>query len=346
VSAIDAAAFRRHARAAADHAREDDAPDPLTWRTLADVDGSPPGELLLGMLERDGANLLYAKGGTGKGATCAWYIRELHAKSIRPLVYDAERHPREWRRRTEGLGVPPEFVVYRDPTELPSYLLGKPIEYIVPHLGEVARDAGCGILFVDSVLAAANVSEDALRSDAGAPYRYVAALGELGIPSVSLGHTAKMAPGGDPYGSVSWTNAMRLTWHGIHAEGEGHRVRWTPRKRNERGHIPAVLLSFSYDPEDRLCAVRREDDETTTRAWVTDALMGGPRTVDDLAEELADLDDGPHAEAVLRAKELVRKTLGRMRHSHLVHKTGGRGAPWALGAPPRVSRNGRRDTDE
>lgn len=164
---------------------------------------------------------------------------------------------------------------------------------------------------------------------------------ELGIPSISLGHTPKNSPEGDPYGSVSWVNAMRLTWLGTRAEGQGHRVRWAPRKRNERGHIAAILLSFEYDERGRLCGVRREDDESSTRAWVTDALASGPRTVDALAEEMAETEDGPHAAAVARAKDRIRQTLGRMRHADLVHKTGGRGEPWALGG--KVSRNGKSD---
>jgi hypothetical protein len=320
------------------------ASEPPTFRTLADIDDTPQGDLLFGMLEPDGPTLIYAGGGVGKGTTSAALIRDCEGAGIRPLVYDAELHPREWRRRTAGLGVDPEFVVYRDPTELPSHLLGRPLHDIVPHLGDVARAAGCGILFMDSILAGANLSEEGLKADARAPYQYTAALAELGIPSVSIGHTPKNSLEGDPYGSVSWINAMRLTWLGTRAEGDGHRVRWQPRKRNERGHIPAFILAFEYDMQGRLCGVTKEDDEQATRAWLTDAMTAGPRTVDELADELAELEDGPHTAAAARAKDRIRQALGRMRRAGLAHKTGGRGAPWALGAgSPGVSRKALRD---
>lgn len=317
-----------------------------TWRTLADIDDAPLCELLFEMLEPDGPTLLYGAGGVGKGMTCAWLIRECVRARIKPMIYDAECHPREWRRRITGLGVQPEDVVYVQPSDLPPALLGKPLPFVVPHLGKIATAADRGILFLDSILAAANLSEDGLRADARAPYQYVGALGELTIPSVSLGHTPKLSTTGDPYGSVSWVNAMRLTWLGTHAEGDGHRVRWTPRKRNERGHIPAVLLSFMYDDFGRLRDVRREDDERVTRAWLTDALIGGPRSVEDLAEELiADSDVTNYGDALAKAKERIRQTLNRMRRAGLASKAAGKGSPWALGGPPKVSRIARRDID-
>lgn len=336
--------IRQAAQRAAIEPEQPSNDEAITFRTLADIDDSPPGELLFGMLEPDGPTMIYAGGGTGKGTTCAHLIRQCEQVGIRPLVYDAEQHPREWRRRTSGLGVQPEFVVYRDPTELPPHLLGRPLHGIVPHLGDVARAAGCGIVIIDSILAGANLSEEGLKTDARAPYQYTAALAELGIPSVSIGHTPKNSPEGDPYGSVSWINAMRLTWLGTRAEGDGHRVRWQPRKRNERGHISSFILNFEYDQQGRLCGVKREDDEQATRAWLTEMLAAGARTVDELAEELTEMEDGPHAAATARAKDRLRQALGRMKRAGLAHKTGGRGSPWALGGTAeRVSRKAVRD---
>ena len=312
----------------------------VQWRTLADIDDAPPGELLLGMLEPEGPNLLYGDGGVGKGTTCVWIIAECVKMGIVPMIYDAENHPREWRRRAGGLGVGPAEVVYRQPHELPPHLVGRPLHIVVPHLGDVAQSAGCGILIIDSIIAASNLSEEGLKGDARAPYQYVSALNEIGITSVSIGHTPKNSPEGDPYGSVSWINAMRLTWLGTDAGGEGHRVRWLPKKRNERGHIAAILLGFQYDEAGKLCGVTREDDERATRLWLIDRLASGPQTVEELAEEMAEVGD---AAGVARAKDRLRQTLGRMKRAHQVHKTGGRGAPWALGGP---SRNGKRDREE
>jgi hypothetical protein len=304
----------------------------LAWRTLADIDDSPSGPLLLDMLEPDGPTMIYGPGGLGKGMTLAWMIGELQELGIRPLIYDAENRPREWARRTSGLGVDRSGVVYVQPSELPPELRGEPLWTVAPYLGRIAQAAECGIVFVDSVLAAMNVSEDRLRGDAGAPYDYVGALDALGLPSVSVGHTPKGSPDGDPYGSVSWVNAMRFLWHGSQAAGDGHRVRWRPRKKNERGRIAPVQLVFQYGEDNRPCRVDREDDENATRDWVTTQLMTGPATVEDLAEAMAAEGEDYSRAEVERYKNVIRGQLHRMKRTELVHRTGQhRGAPWALG---------------
>jgi hypothetical protein len=78
-------------------------------------------------------------------------------------------------------------------------------------------------------------------------------------------------------GHLNATNAM-------HREG-WQEVRWRPRKRkrNARGHIAGVLLTFEYGRDGRLAAVTREDDEASTREWLLAALVAGPRKVSELA---------------------------------------------------------------
>ena len=304
-----------------------------TWRTLADVDDAPPGELLLGILEPDGPNLLNAAGGTGKGTTGAWMIRELLAAGMKPMIYDAENRPKEWARRTSGLGVDRSRVVYVQPSDLPRAMLGRPLWDTAAHLGTVAKASGADVLFVDSILAAVGVGEERLKSDAQAPYLYVAALDALGIPSVSFSHPPKGQPDGDPFGSVAWTNAMRLTWQGTTGEGTGHRVRWRPRKRNERGHIAGVLLIFGYGLDGRLADVTREDDDESTRDLILAGLTGGPRTVAQLAEELLDsLAEPPSAEHAKRTEERLGRAMRRMAGEQWVEKIGkaGRADLWAL----------------
>ena len=322
--------MRRHAKPVEVKHLEADAP---TWRTLADIPDDPPAELLLGMLE-DGPNLMYATGGTGKGSTGAWMAGELLAIGLRPMIYDAENRPREWSRRVSGLGADRSEVVYLQPADLPRTLIGKPLWDVAPHLGKVAAAAGASVLFIDSVLPALAVGEDRLKSDAQAPYLYVAALDALGMPSVSFGHPPKGQPEGEPFGSVAWVNAMRLTWIGSRAESSAHQVRWRPRKRNERGHIPGVLLTFDYGPDGRLASVAREDDEASTRDWLLASLVAGPRKVTDLADELADESDEHVTEDGLRRiKERIGKSLRRLEREGAVAKDGGKGGPgvrWGL----------------
>lgn len=313
--------------------------DGLTWRTLADIPDTPQADLWLGMFEED-STMIYAKGDTGKTRTCSYVVREAVNEGIRPLIYDAEQRARSWRRAVEGLGVDLTSVIYRNPTDLPSSLLGRPLSQVIPHLARVARAADAGMLIIDSLMAAANMDEAGMRGDVVEPYNVARSLGDIGFRSIVVGHPTKANPDGDPYGSVAWYNAARLIWHGSKAEGEGHRVRWVARKKNDRGAIDNVLLSFHYDERGILRDATRENDEQATSDWLTTALIEGPRTVEDMAEDLADEDDGPYTVALDRSKNRVRQTLGRMKRKGLVHKVSSkRGSPWALGSPER--RNGK-----
>ena len=315
-------------------------PTPLhgepTWRTLADIDDSPVEDLILGMIEH-GPNLFSALGGVGKGSTVAYLCGECIKAGIRPMIYDPENRPREWARRVSGLGIDRGQVIYLQPHDLPRSLLGRPLWDIAPHLGAVARATSAGILFVDSVLPSVGLGEDRLKSDPQVPYLYVAALDALDIPSVSLGHPPKGQPEGEPFGSVAWTNAMRLTWYGTQAEAEGHVVRWRPRKRNERGHIPGVLLTFDYGLDNRLESVTRTDDEESTRDWVLATLVPGARAVADMAEDLYAEMAAPPAGELERIKERLGKTLRRMSKQGWVEKFGTTGSKvqWALRERPR-----------
>jgi hypothetical protein len=252
---------------------------------------------------------------------------------MQPMLYDAENRPKEWARRTSGLGVDRSKVAYLQPKDLPRDLLGRPLWDIAPHLGRVAKASGSDLLFVDSILPAVGVGEERLKSDAQAPYLYVAALDELGMPSVSFGHPPKGQPDGDPFGSVAWVNAMRLTWQGVTAESAMHRVRWRSRKRNERGHIAGVLLTFEYDLTGRLCLATREDDDEVTRDWILGALLREPRTVPQLADtQLEEMDEPPSLEMVKRTQNRLDHVLRRMAREGWVGKAGKVGAAnlWSL----------------
>lgn len=323
--------------------------DPATEiavRTLAAVDDAPPQDLELGMFEPEGPTCIYGPGGTGKGSTVAWTVAERLKLGRRSLIYDPENRPKEWARRLSGLGVDRSDVPYLQPKDLPRGLLGQPLWGVAPYLGKYAAAAGADRIYIDSILAGMNIGEDRLKADAQAPYLYVSAMDALGIPSVSIGHTPRGTPEGDPYGSVSWVNAMRLTWLGNLAEGEGHHVRWRPRKRNERGHIPAFLLHFSYEGN-TLRSVTRSDDEENTREWLKAALRAAPRTVEELAEELVEEMEDPSPAALERAKARLRQALARMKREKLAAKVGEkRGSPWKLVDDWRLvdlSRRGERD---
>jgi hypothetical protein len=300
-------------------------------RTLADVPDDPPGPLLLGMLE-DGATVGYAAPGTGKGATGAVLIVRAQREGMRMGIYDAERRPREWSRRVSGQGGDRSQVIYIEPTDLPTAYRGKPLWEAIEPIGRIIAAAGVDILIVDSIMPATGVGEDRLRSDAQVPFLWVAALDSLRIPSLSFGHPPKGQPEGEPFGSFAWVAAPRLTWLGVKAEGDGHRIRWRPKKRNERGHIPGILLTVHYGVDGRPDDFEWEDDEESTRDWLLASLVSGPRTVADLAEEQVDQMESPPAGEIERTKERLGKALRRMAKDGWVEKMGerGRGVRWGL----------------
>lgn len=308
--------------------------DPPAWRTLLDIPDTPPGELLFGMLEPDGSTLAYAAPGVGKGTTGAWLVVEALAAGMTPVIFDAERRPREWARRVAGLGGDRSRVVYLDPGDLGPTLAGRPFWDQAEAVGRIVRAAGGDLFFLDSLLPAAGVGEDRLRSDAQAPFLFVAALDAIGASArLAFGHPPKGQPEGEPFGSMAWLAAFRLTWLGTTAEGDGHRIRWRPRKRNERGHVPGVLLTVAYGDDGRPCAVERADDEETTRDALLAALVHGPRRVPELAEQILDEMDAPAPGELERVRERVGRMLRRMAREGWVERVGpagGRNVAWQL----------------
>jgi hypothetical protein len=244
---------------------------------------------------------------------------------MRPVIFDAERRPREWSRRVSGLGGDRSRVVYLEPADLPPAVRGQPLWDCAEAVGAVMRRAGGDLLLVDSVLPASAVGEERLRSDPQVPFLYAAALDGLQVPSLSFGHPPKGQPDGEPFGSFAWTAAMRLTWSGTRAEGDGHRLRWRPRKRNERGHIPGILLTFQYGDDHLPHAVTREDDDESTRDWVLGYLAHGPASIADMAEDVvAQMDEGGSGD-VERVRERLKRACYRMTREGWLDKLGTRG---------------------
>ncbi len=74
---------------------------------------------------------------------------EAQRAGMLPLIYDAERRPREWARRVSGLGGDRSRVVYMEPLDLPTALRGRPLWDVAPAIGDVIAAAGCDVLIVD-----------------------------------------------------------------------------------------------------------------------------------------------------------------------------------------------------
>jgi hypothetical protein len=301
-------------------------PEPLAWRTLADVADDPAQPLIVGMLEPS-QTLMVAPPGTGKGMTGAWLISEALGAGLVPLIYDAERRPSEWSRRVGGLGVNKSVVGYLTPDDLPRVLRGRPLWDAAPYLRQVVQLRGIGLLLVDSALPAVGKGEEAMRSDPSVPWLYVAGLAEIGVAAATFAHPPKSQPDGDPFGSFAWKAAHRLVWSGQRAEGSEHRVRWRSRKANERGRLPAVLLAFTYR-DDRLIAVTRSDDEEATRDFILSELASGPHTRQELVDVLLEDEEEVSDAQAAAAGSRIARALTRMA-----------GQGW-VNAPPRGAHKG------
>lgn len=307
-----------------------------TWRTLADISDEPPGELLFGMLEPDSPTLAYAAPSTGKGTTGAYLVCEALNHGMKPLIFDAERHPREWARRVSGLGGDRSKVVYVEPNDLGPQLAGRPFWEVEDAVKNIISATGADMFLLDSLLPASGLGEERLKSDAQAPFLFVSALAALDIPSLSFGHPPKGQPEGEPFGSMAWVAAFRLTLLGTKAEGSGHNVRWRFKKRNERGHVPGVLLSFGYSDDGRLNSVERSDDTESTRDWLLVELVHGDKAVSEMAEGMFnEMDDPPNGE-LERIQERLKKALWRMEKEGFVEKLGttGSNVKWRLRTRP------------
>lgn len=315
-----------------------DAADRSTWRTLDEISDDPPDELLLGMLEPHGPTLAYAAPGVGKGTTGAWMIVALQELGLKVAIFDAERREREWARRVSGLGGDRRSVAYMTPLDLRLNLRGKPLWDAAEGIAEMVSAAGSHFLIIDSVLPAIGVGEDRLKSDAQAPFLYVQALDALGIPSLSFGHPPKGNPEGDPFGSMAWVAAMRMTWLGTKAESEGHAIRWRPRKRNERGALAGVLLTVTYAADGRPNGVVRADDDESTRERIFVMLKAEARGVGDMADELLEEVEVVTTELRERTKERLSRQLRRMAKDGWVIRPdrSGRDAKWSLNWERRV----------
>lgn len=306
-------------------------------RTLADIPDDPPEPLLFGMLEPAGPTLLYAAPGTGKGMTGAILVVEAQKAGMRPLIFDAERRPREWSRRVGGLGGDRSKVTYVEPGDLGSALAGEPFWKAAEAVAQLRRISGCDLVIVDSVVPATGVAEERLRSDAQVPFQFVGGLDCLGVPSVTFGHPPKGQPEGDPFGSMAWVAAFRLTWIGTRAEGDGHRIRWRPRKRNERGQIAGILLTIEYGNDGRPCRYQVHDDEQTTRDWLLATLVNGPRSVTELLDERLEAEDEVTEDRLKATRNRFRGALLRMKRDGLVEPIGkGPSTRWRLRSTHRA----------
>ena len=267
-------------------------------RTAADLSyGVPPAQLAEPFLTPEGATVLYAKGGTGKGLVTCWLILGLVRAGHVVLILDYEGHEREWGSRLRGLGLTDEElgrIHYRAPFG-PDWLAPRgELDQVADLVRDDAHRIGATFLVVDSYTFATSTGDT--MGGAAAAQEYFSALTRIGLPSLTLAHTkgdaARFAD--RPFGSVFVHNSARETWAlektgdepADDGEDYGQRIvalELRNKKANGRSIARAQFLSFSFYADGTI-----EVDDATPAGrsladLAADAIADGPKTQKDIA---------------------------------------------------------------
>lgn len=274
-------------------------------------------------VERDGATVLFADGGTGKSlialaiaATVASdgnVIGALQGDPQPVLYLDWETSAETAQERLDAIvagaklsATPPVF--YRRMTAS--------LVESAPNIRHEVLTLGVGFVVVDS-LGAARAGEP---ESAEVTIRLFNAARSLGVPWLGVDHVTKSA-GNDstrPFGSTYTHNLARLTWSADKAQEEGENLlvlALTNRKRNNGRLLPrhGFRLEFEMADHDRLRAVRFRAADLTQVAGLAEKLPLRQRILADLRpgpQHLADVAEHLGADVKVvsaRAVELARK---------------------------------------
>ena len=316
-------------------------PSTIGTRTAADLRHGPPLPQLAGLfLTSEGATVLYGKGGTGKGITACWLIRQLVADGHVVMVLDFEGHEREWGSRLRGLGMTDDELArihYRSPFgsdwTAPTGALSKTAEAV----RDDAERLGVTYLVVDSYSVATS-NGDTMGGEAAAR-EYFTGLATIGLPSLTIAHVR-----GDsgrfpdrPFGSVFVHNLSRETWaiERTGSEEPDHDpdlIRFGPhvvslelrnKKMNGGPTAPAQFVTFSFYADGSVTATDDRPAGRSVTDLAGDALADGPLTLPKIAAAIKE-DTGE-----VISETSLRQALNRDPR-RFEHVAGPRPRPWAI----------------
>ena len=201
---------------------------------LSDIDDSTAPMLFDPFLVKDGANLVFGDGGTGKTYFCLRLALSLASgkdflgyapkEKLSTLFIDYEDGPETASFRITKLCSDPALGIEKNEAKQSIRYLnpkGAPLYSIVPALRKVIRKHNIGLILVDSVASACGAEPEKAESAS----RYYNALKSLGITSLSIAHVTKSQGESQDkaFGSVYWHNLARNTWNlqGEDEETEG-----------------------------------------------------------------------------------------------------------------------------
>jgi hypothetical protein len=254
-------------------------------------------------------SILFGDGGTFKSYMGLYVAGYLGQVGRRVLYADWELEGEDHRLRLErlfGADMPPVYYqrCYRplihEVETLQRHVIEQRIDYVI----------------CDSI----GVATDGPPEAAEAATKYFRAVRQLGAGSLHLAHVTKPKDDGvdptKPFGSVYWSNLARMTWFVKRTEGADDSriaVALFNKKANLNAVRPAVGLEIQFDDERTL--IRRVDvadvDELARSlpVWqrMRRALVSGPRTLANLADEFGADDEGRQRLIDTMAREVRRK---------------------------------------
>jgi len=321
---------------------------------LADVADEEAPILFDPFLVKDGANLLFGDGGTGKTYFC-----------LRLALSFATGEP--------FLGFTPKevggtlFVDYEDNEKTASFRLsrlcadpklnlnpklakscirylnpqGAPLHTIIPALKKIIREHNIALILVDSVASACGSEPE----KAEAASKYYNALKSLNITSLSIAHVVKTegVKQDKAFGSVFWHNLARNTWNiqgeedqdeekntlgGVMSE-KSRQLGMFHRKFNGGAKSKPINMRIVYAENHVRFEEGKPDFWNKDRKLedrVLTLLRMGPKTKAELSDELINVPDSS-----------LKNTLAVLKGRNLIGKEEGKGGVYKMVAPVRLN---------
>ncbi|MBA2717902.1 MAG: hypothetical protein H0U52_01480 [Chloroflexi bacterium] len=309
-------------------------------RTAADLHhGTPPDQLVGPFLTPEGATVLYARGGTGKGVTACYLASQLVAADQVVMILDYEGHEREWGSRLRGLGVAPEHlprIHYRAPFGVDWTAETGALSKVAGLVRDDAIALGVTYLIVDSYSVATS-NGDTMGGEAAAR-EYFSALAVIGLPSLTIAHVR-----GDsgrfperPFGSVFVHNLARETWAAERIGDDPTEAdEFNPyqpnvvalelrnKKANGRAASAAQFLAFSFFADGTIEANDGRPGGRSVADLAAEVLADGPLTLPKIAAAIRE-DTGQKVSV-----DTVRSALGRA-GGRFVQSAGKRPRTWSI----------------
>jgi hypothetical protein len=311
-------------------------------RTAADLlHGLPPDQLVNPFLTPEGATVIYARGGTGKGMIACYLARELVRVNHMVMVIDFEGHEREWGSRLRGLGGTDDElsrVHYRAPFASDWTAPTGSLATVADAIRDDAARLGVTILIVDSYSVATS-NGDTMGGEAAAR-EYFSGLARIGLPSLTIAHVR-----GDsvkfpdrPFGSVFVHNLSRETWAiervgDDEPESDPDLIRHGPhivalelrnKKSNARPASPAQFVTFSFFDDGSIEVLTDAPSGRSVADLAADALSGGALTLAKIAAAIEE-DTGQEV-----GENALRSALTRHPQRFAQDRSGKRPYPWSV----------------